>query len=403
MSKRSVLKILIVITVLVMALSACNLLDYIGQDETQDFSQIETIAAATIAARFTESAYETVIAQLTQVAPSATAPAPLDTSTPVPTATPIATFTPAVPTATAIPPTATPIPIPCHGAAYLADVTIPDWSTVYAGNAFTKTWKVKNVGTCSWTKDYTIFFKSGNQMQAASSVAFPNVVNPGETVNLSVNMVSPSDKGSYTGSWLLKAANGNVFGVGYTYDVPLTVNINVDKLPVSKDPNIVYDMANTYCDASWRTNAGDITCPSSKIDTVNGSITRSYTPVLSDGSKDDEGAIYTVPAKGGDGMIQGTYPQIKIENGYFFRAFLTCAHKAEKCAATYELLYREIGGSQASGSLGQWEMTYGKSTTANVDLSALKGKTVRLILKVISKGDPTDDIAIWMAPRVTSK
>jgi hypothetical protein len=36
-----------------------------------------------------------------------------------------------------------------------------------------------------------------------------------------------------------------------------------------------------------------------------------------------------------------------------------------------------------------------------VDLSALSGKTIRLVLKVISKGDPTDDIALWIAPRIT--
>ncbi len=399
MSKKILFKLLIVMTVFVMVLTSCNLMDYFSQDETEDFAQIETIAAATIAARFTQSAFETLAAQLTQTAPTATGGEPVATSTAIPTNTPIATFTPI---ATAVPPTKTPIPIPCNAASYISDVTIPDWSSVIAGESFVKTWKVKNVGTCAWSKDYKIFFFGGNQMLAPSAVSFPQAVNPGETVNLSVNMVAPSDKGSYTGSWMLKSSGGTVFGVGTAYNVPLTVNIKVDKVPASKDPDTVYDMVKAYCDAAWRTNAGNISCPSLKIDMVNGSITRSYSPVLPSGATDDEGAIYTVPAKGGDGMIMGKYPRIKIEDGYRFRAFLTCGYKAEKCSVTYELLYDEIGGAESSGSLGQWNINYSNSISADVDLSALKGKTVRLTLKVISKGDPTDDIALWLAPRITN-
>ena len=401
MSKKLLFKILIAVTIFALALTSCNLIGYFNQDETEDFAQIETIAAATIAARLTQSVFETAVAQLTQIAPTATGYVPLATNTPQPTNTPIATFTIAAPIATAVPPTKTPVPIPCNAASFVADVTIPDWSSIYAGESFVKTWKVKNVGTCAWTKEYKIYFYSGTQMKAPDSVAFPGTVNPGESVNLSVNMVAPSDTGSYTGSWLFKSANGTVFGVGSGYNAAVTVNIKVVQVPASKDPNTIYDMAKAYCDAAWRTNAGDITCPSLKVDTVNGSITRSYAPVLSSGAKDDEGAIYTVPAKGGDGMIQGKFPKIKIENGYHFKAFIDCAYKAEKCDVTYEVQYIEIGGAETSGSLGTWDLKYGSSINLDVDLSALSGKTIRLVLKVISKGDSTDDVALWLAPRIT--
>jgi len=109
MNKKILFKVLIVMTIFVIALTSCNLMDYFSQDETEDFAQIETIAAATIAARFTQSAYETLVAQLTQTAPTSTQAAPVATATPIPTNTPIATFTPI---ATAIPPTKTPIPTP---------------------------------------------------------------------------------------------------------------------------------------------------------------------------------------------------------------------------------------------------------------------------------------------------
>ena len=399
MRKNKFFSILVVVTIFAMALTSCNLLNYFGEDQAEDFSQIETMAAATISAMITQSAYETLVAQLTQVVqPTAQ---PLATSTLIPTSTPIATFTPMPPPVTPVPPTATPIPIPCNGASYLADVTIPDWSTLNAGENFVKTWQVKNVGTCNWTTDYKIFFSSGTQMDASSAVAFPKTVKPGETVNLSVSMVAPSNTGSYTGSWMLKSGDGKIFGVGRTYDVPLTVNIKIEKLPDPKDPDTVYDFVKNYCSASWRTNGGDIGCPSGKIDTSKGSITRSYTPVIAGGYKDDEGGIYTVPAQGGDGFILGKFPKITIKDGDRFRALLICADGAKNCSVTYELQYTEVGGS-SGGTLGSWDVTYNDSESVDVDLSSLKGKTVQLLLKVISKGDSTDDVAIWLAPRVTN-
>lgn len=401
MQKKILFKILVVVAVFTLGLTSCNLMGYIQKNDADDFTQIETMAAATISARLTQAAFDELAMQLTQQAPTLSLPTsqlPLSSSTPIPTSTPIASFTPV---ATSIPPTATPIPIPCNAAKYLADVTIPDWSTVYAGEAFVKTWQVKNVGTCSWTKDYHIYFADGKKLDAPTSVAFPKVVNPGETVELSVPMVAPSDKGSFTGSWLLEAANGVRFGVGYTYNVPLTVNIKVENMPAPKDPHTRYDLVKEMCSASWRTNAGDIGCPSAKVDTDKGSITRSYAPVIAGGYKDDEGALYTVPAKGGDGMIMGRFPKFKILSGDRFRALLICADKAQKCSVTYELLYK-VSGSDENGSLGTWDVNYSNSTQVDVNLDSLADKEVHLMLKVYSKGDSTDDVALWMAARVTN-
>jgi len=401
MQPKSLFKTLIVMAILVMALTSCNLTNMFGDNGANDFTQIETMAAATISARYTQSAFETVVAQLTQIAPGYTPAAsatPLPTSTPIPANTPIATFTPMN---TFVPPTATAIPIPCNAAKFIDDVTIPDWSKQYAGAQFVKTWQVKNVGTCSWNKDYSIFFFGGNKLSAASSVAFPKTVNPGETVNLSVSMVAPSEKGSFSGSWMLESDNGVEFGVGYDFNVPLTVNIKVESLPASKDPDTRYDLVKEMCSASWRTNAGDIKCPSAKIDTDKGSITRSYSPVLSGGYKDDEGALFTVPAKGGDGMILGKFPKLKIKDGDRFRALLICGDKAKDCSVTYELLY-DVSGSSEGGSLGTWDVKYSDSERVDVNLDSLAGKEVYLLLQVYSNGNSTDDVALWVAPRVTN-
>src|SRR5512135_3467629 len=49
----------------------------------------------------------------------------------------------------------------CDRAQFIADVTVPDGTRFSPGAAFTKTWRLKNVGTCTWSTSYTLVFSSG--------------------------------------------------------------------------------------------------------------------------------------------------------------------------------------------------------------------------------------------------
>src|SRR5215211_5720715 len=82
---------------------------------------------------------------------------------------------------TDIPPTASPTSDPlaasptpsCRDSAiFVEDVTVPDNTRLTAGEEFTKTWKLQNTGSCTWT-DYTIAFVSGDRMDAPDSVPVP--------------------------------------------------------------------------------------------------------------------------------------------------------------------------------------------------------------------------------------
>lgn len=394
--KPNIKHLMAAILILAFTLTACNL--PLGNNPVNG-NLVETVAAATISALFTQTGYQTQAAQMTQEALVSSTPWP--TNTPFPTFTPIFTATSVPPTITPVPPTATPIPIPCNASKFMGDVTIEDWSVLFAGEEFTKTWQVKNVGTCSWTKDYKIFFYSGDKLEAPDAVAFPKVVNPGETVNLSVDMVTPNDIGKYTGSWMLKSANGAVFGVGSNYNVPMTVNIKVNDVPRLKDPDAVYDFTKNYCEATWRTNDGILKCPSTKLDFKNGSITRTYSPVLEGGYRDDEGALITVPASGDGGWIRGKFPGRQIKSGDYFATTLSCGNNQAKCSVTFELLYNVVGNNQQY-SLGKWVKDYGDpKIKVLVDLSGLAGEQVNLYLKVTNNGNSTDDMAMWLAARIT--
>lgn len=107
---------------------------------------------------------------------------------------------------------------------FVTDVTIPDNSPVDAGSTFTKTWRIQNKGTCIWWSDYTLTHYSENAMSAPASVALP-VTNPGETADISVDLVAPNVAGTYRGNFVVKNPEGLIMQIGE--DSRLWVIVNV--------------------------------------------------------------------------------------------------------------------------------------------------------------------------------
>lgn len=176
---------------LVAAILACNLPS--NKPASQGASAVLTAAALTVQAQL----------------PGTTATAAL---APTSTFTPIPSPLPTLPPPTLPPPTATPN---CDNAQFIADVTIPDGTVLDPGETFTKTWRIKNIGTCSWTSSYAVVFFSGNQMGGPSVQALSGNVNPGQTVDISVSLTAPSAPGDYTGYWKLRNASGVTFAQFY--------------------------------------------------------------------------------------------------------------------------------------------------------------------------------------------
>ncbi|MGA9533702.1 MAG: NBR1-Ig-like domain-containing protein [Anaerolineales bacterium] len=172
---------------------------------------------------FATSAAETVAAELTQSAngsPAATTPASQS-----PTATSAATNTP-------LPPTLTPAPTSCtNKASFVKDVTVPDDTFFEGGDTFTKTWRLENSGTCTWSTDYELVFDSGNAMGGPAAVAFETSVPPKGTVDLSVDLKAPAGDGTYRGYWMLRDGDGIRFGIGSNADVAFWVQILVGPTP----------------------------------------------------------------------------------------------------------------------------------------------------------------------------
>lgn len=350
-----------------------------------------------IAVLETQVALPTVAAGETLVVITATSQAPTATIE-VPTATPVPptpTQTPVPPTSTPVTPTVTATPVgPCNQAGFEGDVTIPDGTDLAPGTSFTKTWRLRNTGTCTWTTAYDLVFFNGDQMGGPTVVDMPGNVAPNQTIDLSVNLTAPGSPGEYKGNWKLKDASGVLFGLG-KQDVPFYVDIDVTtsatKLPIN--------MAAIYCSAEWTSGSGSLPCPGKDNDSA-GFVLRIDKPVLESGYIDDEPVLLTHPQMVTDGVIRGKYPAVRVESGYHFSAVIGCANKATGCDVNFQLDYQI--GSGSITTLKTWHEVYDeKFASVNVDLSSLAGKDVRFILTVFSNGSSSNDRAQWLAPKIS--
>ncbi len=202
--------ILIVFGVIVLALMACVPIAILAAPMLQPAPTQSVDTDATLQAIVSQ----TMIA-MTQHAP---------TQTPVP-----ATVTPVPATNTPLP-TATTVSY-CDWVTFVKDMSVSDGTRFNAGDPFTKTWRLQNRGTCTWTPDYMLVFTSGDPMGGTTAVRLPGYVAPGQVVDVSITLTAPAKSGHYVGYWMLRNPSGALFGYGANANKAFYVDIKVDALP----------------------------------------------------------------------------------------------------------------------------------------------------------------------------
>jgi hypothetical protein len=219
-------KFIIAIMLMVMLSSACTLPFTIRSVD----NTVSTLAAQTVQAWQTQNA-PTQTKQSTWT-PQATQ-SPFPTQTPYPTYTPNPTYTPLF---TSTPkPLPTNSPQPCNQAFFVSE-TIPDNTKFSPNISFTKSWRFKNIGTCTWNPNYKIVFFSGDQMNGPSSVKLDDYVAPGEKIDILVNLKSPSKPGTYTGYWKLQADDGTKFAQVYLQIIVPSTPFKVSSIVLTSSP-----------------------------------------------------------------------------------------------------------------------------------------------------------------------
>lgn len=379
----------------------------------------EDTAAATLDPLYTQQA-QTIEAAATQGVALTT---PVSGTVSAATATPLpADFTPGPtfpPAPTLTPGPVLPSPTPggaataasfaamssyCDAAAFVVDVTVPDGTDFAPNTAFTKTWRLKNVGTCTWTTSYSLTWFSGDPMSAVYPVPLTSNVAPGATVDLSANMVAPASVGTYQGWWGLKNASGTPFGIGAGANQPFWVKIDVvgpTAVPPTAVPGTVgLDFVAAMCSASWSSGAGALPCPGTS-GSASGYELQVTNPQLENGSTDPAPGLLTVPQAVANGFVTGVYPNYLVRSGDRFQSIVNCQYGATGCDVYFQLQY-QVGSGPITTYWQFHEKYEGLYYRANVDLSPLVGQTVKFILRVYSAPTSTGSLAIWGAPVITN-
>jgi hypothetical protein len=280
----------------------------------------------------------------------------------------------------------------CDAAVFLSDVTYPDGSLVERNSTFVKIWRIKNIGTCTWTSSYAVVFSSGDAMKGPSAAALTKNVYPGDTYDLRVTLTSPNTDGHYRGYWKLRNAAGALFGIGSLADTAFWVDIKV-----TGPSFIAYDFATNFCSANWKNNNGGLPCPGTN-GSSDGYVLKLNAPVMENGSTEDEPGLLTVPKDSNSGIISGQYPTFTVQTGDHFRTLVNCQYNAKKCDVIFRLDYKLNGQVKTFAS---WHEIYeGQFYPVDLDLSSLAGQSVKFILVADANGAQKDDNAIWLNPHI---
>jgi len=244
-------RLLPLVLVLLLVLLACGLPT--AATPTQDQNAVYTAAAQTIAAQAGQPP-----AQATET------PSIAPANTEVPTLPPTPTNT-LVPSATTV----------CDKTQFVSE-TIPDGTVFAPGATFTKTWRVKNVGACTWTSAYAIVYDHGDQLGAPDAIPFPGNVAPGQEVDLSINMQAPLTPGAYESYWKFRNASGVIFVVN-PYSAKITVvaptptatsGLFIPLLPIPLVPILLpntQQVLNQVTISAGTTGNSTVACPSGSV------------------------------------------------------------------------------------------------------------------------------------------
>ena len=365
-------RIISIMSILALVISACNLPSGTATQDPNSPNVVFTAAALTVQASLTQTVPFST--------PTIPPPQPTNTAITIPSAA-LATITPiASPTAV------------CDQAQFVSE-TIPDGTNFNPGDTFTKTWRLKNVGTCTWS-GYALVFDSGEAMSGVSPIVIGTVAY-GQEVDLSVNLKAPASNGTYRGYWRIRNATGVLIPIlGGYQSKSFFVEIKVAAISSG------YDFHTRASTAAWISGAGNLTFGGPDTD-VNGFA------MYRDGQKVEDGStqtkvLETHPQWVDNGVITGRYAAYTVVTGEHFTARIGFLAKPDGTCGTgnvkFQLNYKEAGVLKP---LGEWTETCdGAMKGVDVDLTSLAGKSVEFVLGALANGPAAQDWAVWVSPQI---
>lgn len=282
----------------------------------------------------------------------------------------------------------------CDFAAFVADITIPDGTTVPPGTNFTKTWAIKNTGSCAWTSDYTLVYVGGDLLGAPQAVQLTDkTVAPGETARVSVQFTAPNDLKIHRSYWKMRNANGGIFGVTDVQgkEQPIWTEVLVSN---------TYDFLANMCAATWKTGGGKlIPCPSDPNNAAEGAVYRMNNSQWEGDIIEDEPVLVMVPPAGNDTTIIGQFPPVVIPEFSRLQTRIGCLADQKDCNVSIKITYSVDGGPEQPlySSEQAYDGGIDKLDVRMIEYS-LFNKSVSFIWYITAVGDASQDKIFWFTP-----
>ncbi len=292
---------------------------------------------------------------------------------------------------------------PCDQVKFVKDVTIPDDINLAPGEKFTKIWRLQNTGSCPWTIGYLLYFESGDSMDAPDSLELTSeTIQPGDTVDVSVDMIAPQEPGMYQGNWKIRNVKGDGFGVG-TYSKAFWVKINV-----VEGAEMMFDFNIHANEAVW----GSGSIPVDTIDLGVDSLTFDHQgapgdPYVSleneqnlEGGKISGILLSAYPPVGKGNYIIGRFPDYIVKAGDFLFGRVGLITNPDGNCGNGDVNFRInliTGGDPSTvTTLGEWhEICDDLMKSLEIDLDNYKGDTVQIFLSVIANTNSEKNFAVW--------
>ena len=296
----------------------------------------------------------------------------------------------------------------CDQMKFIKDVTIPDEMDLAPGEHFTKTWRIQNAGSCPWTIGYLLYFESGDIMGGPSSQGLTSeTIQPGDSMDVSVELIAPLETGSYQGNWKLRNVKGDGFGVGEFFKA-FWVKINV-----VEGAGTMMEFNSQAGVAAW----GSGSTPVDFVD-LGGKILNFDDPGASDdpyvalldeqfleGGRISGVLLVTTPPQGKGKYIIGRFPDYKVNGGDLLFGRIGLIQRSNGTCGDGDVDYRihlmRDGDPSTLVLLGEWnEVCDKKMRSFEIDLDDYKGETVQIFLIVVAKSNSSENQAVWDALRI---
>jgi hypothetical protein len=342
----------------------------------------------------TPTALPTLIPSLTSIPVQPPRPPSVNTQAPTITNAPAATQTSAAARTATAAPSRTPTPTQsCNRAELVEVVTIPDGTLFPAETHFTKVWRIRNVGSCTWNDNYRFVFSGENAFSAQLDNPLPKVVRPGESFDMPLDMIAPPIEGDFVSRWrLFDDRTDTPFGHGDNRPFVARISVTTDF------SGVVFNYVNNLCTAQWRNGSSRTLLCNQNFGSEHGfAVRRDAAPDYD--PKHPFRVLWTNPEEVAGGSIRGNYPYILIPPGARLLGEIGCVAGKENCNITMQLYYR-IYGSPAE-LITEWiEVADDQATPIDLNVDGLRNRFVSFQLVVTVNSNPRHAAGYWHSLRL---